>query len=259
VSDLPYMPVTVAEEHAETAELTNEELGALTRIKWALWRADGFLDLASDPNRLIKISRAGKRWGKIAPAILRLLNVAGGKVSSPSLLRTLCITHERRAKKSRSGGTASRGSDTLLKRPNPLKTNKPDGDLVGRELAKDKDNYKNSLFSSGTEHVAAQEAFNEEGRAAEGLNETLYKHGTELLVNRVGLNALQGRAQISRWLIKIDAPELARLLADADQFGLQGPHFVTIIDQRVDEIMRERDHGPSFRFGHTPIRSSRQG
>lgn len=84
--------------------------------------------------------------------------------------------------------------------------------------------------------------------SVEALNETLYVHGSELLVVRVGLPLLRARAQISRWLMQIAPEELARVLADADQHNLQGPNFVSVVDSRVAAIAAEKLFGASMRF-----------
>jgi uncharacterized protein YdaU (DUF1376 family) len=266
LSELPYMPVVVNDEIAETADLTNEELGAVTRIKWALWKAGGYL--ADDSKKLARIARAGSRWGKIAPAVMALLTVAGGKVSSASVLNTLLITRERRAQKVKAVNARNRKPDPVLTSYNPLKNNDVRGrsvDVVQDQL-KPKSKY---IVEESFPHGAAVDRGETAGLAKEAsseprsveavneLNDALYVHGTELLVSRVGLRTLQAKAQISIWLRDLgsaDPAELARVLASADQENLFGPNFITVIDGRVRAIAAEAAFGGSLRFGPTAVK-----
>ena len=94
-NELPYMPVVVNEDRAIASDLTNEELGALYRIKLALWHAGGFLD----EDKLVRVSRAGKRWGAISRTVLEHLTVIGGKVSSGQVMIALEAVRRRRGER----------------------------------------------------------------------------------------------------------------------------------------------------------------
>lgn len=94
MTELPYRPEHVNDAIAASDDLTNEELGAYIRLQRALWRAGGLLP----ENDLQRISRAGKRWNAIAPAIMRRLKIASGMASCPDIMAMLVVTRERRAK-----------------------------------------------------------------------------------------------------------------------------------------------------------------
>lgn len=262
MSELPYMPVIVNDEIAETSGLTNEELGALVRLKWAMWKSGGWL--ADDGKQLARIARAGSRWGKIAPAVLALFTIAGGKVSSPSLLSTLLITRERRAKNAKAVRARWAKPDGPLNASNPLKNHELDADHVSTahavRISNQNQNHIEEDFFPSRGAAAAGEAaglpkeVSSSAGSVEALHETLYVHGCELLVGRVGVRLLQARAQISRWLVQIAPDELARVLADADVHNLQGAHFVTVVDKRVAAIAAEKLFGKSLAFPPTEVK-----
>lgn len=269
MSELPYMPVIINDEMAETADLTNEELGALVRLKWAMWKSGGWL--ADDGKKLARIARAGSRWGKIAPAVLALLTVAGGKVSSPSLLSSLLITRERRAKNAKAVRARWSKPDPVLNLANPLigHESTPADVSVGHALRTSNHNKKEKedpfllvddvAAAARGEAAGLPKAASSKPGSNEALHETLYVHGCELLVTRVGLRLLQAQAQISRWLEKIEAEDLARLLADADVHNLQGPNFVIVVDKRVAAVAAEKLFGGSLRFPPAGVKGRANG
>lgn len=268
MSELPYMPVAINDEIAETSDLTNEELGALTRIKWALWKSGGYLP--DDSKKLARIARAGSRWGKVAPAVLALLTVTGGIVSSPSLLTTLLITRERRAKKVKAGTHKFAKPEVPLNLSNPLISHDVGGASAAPllEQSKSKLKYNAKSLLRSRDAAASSEAQGHPSTVASSnepsldqplhaaLDETLYVHGTELLVTRVGVRTLQARAQICRWLTKIDAEELALILAEAEAHNLKGPPFINVVDDRVDALAAERVFGGALRFPLTGVKRS---
>lgn len=267
MSELPYMPVVVNDEIAETSGLTNEELGALVRLKWAMWKSGGWLP--DDGKQLARIARAGSRWGKIAPAVLALFTVGGGKVSSPSLLNTLLITRERRAKSAKAVKARWSKPEVPLNASNPLIDHESGGDRVSPGHApstynQNQNHIEEDFFPSrgaATRGEAAgfpKEAGSTPG-SNEALHETLYVHGCELLVARVGVRLLQARAQISRWLVQVPPEELARVLADADVHNLQGAGFVNVVDKRVAAIAAEKLFGKSLAFPPTGMKGVGNG
>lgn len=273
MSELPYMPSHVSDEIADTEHLTNEELGAFRRLIRAMWRAGGLLP--DDDKLLARYSRAGTRWGAISPAIMAMMTVAGGKVSNPALMMMLTLTRERRraaVERGEAGALARWGrkvdnspksvdnspksveksvfrsaaklkTGTALNSSKSLKTN--DGAML-EALPKhclSNGNHNQNQYSSAL--VSASKRTSEEG-----LHETLYEQGTELLMHRVGKTALAARAQISRWLNQVggDAEALATVLAGADGFNLQGAPFVAVVDTRVAAIETERNKGFALPF-----------
>lgn len=67
----------------ETADLTNEELGALTRLHLAMALDGG--SIRNDPWLIRRLSRAGARWKKICEAVASKLIVNGDRVTSIAL------------------------------------------------------------------------------------------------------------------------------------------------------------------------------
>ena len=277
MTELPYMPVVVAEERAIAGDLTNEELGAYYRLKLALWDGDGFLD----EDLLVRTSRAGKRWGAISRALLRLLTVAGGKVSCPNVLKALSSVRSRRALrveraasaaaarwsfvrahnqsidsgKPISDVVASRVSDTLLKADKSLKVNGPDmlgassEQCLGDANQNQKD-LENRILSSGDRPAGGPERLSDQRSQSAGVavdnrqRDVLYAHGTELLVSRGGLKRLMAHGRIANWLTRVgDADRLAMLLAAAEAENLRGPEFLGLVEQRVGDFERERLFG----------------
>lgn len=262
------MPVIINDEMAETADLTNEELGALVRLKWAMWKSGGYL--ADDSRQLARIARAGSRWGKIAPAVLALFTVAGGKVSSSRLLSTLLITRERRAKNAKAVTARWAKPEGPLTSSKPLKSHDVGANYVSSTYALRISNHNynknlrikdSSLVGGAVAEAASGQPSSSSAGSVDGfvegvraLDESIYVHGTELLVQRVGLQLLRARAQISRWLVDIEPEALARVLAEADQHNLQGPAFINVVDQAVASIKAETMFGGHLALGLTPAK-----
>ena len=256
MSELPYISLVVDEEIAEGSDLSNEEFGALMRVKLAMWKAGGFLD----EEKLARTARAGSRWGKIAPAVLSKLTLDGGKVSSPSLLRRLLITCERRVKNAKAGKARHAKPDPALNSHNSLKYHKPTHDYAGVALQPDASNYNNnkdksSFFTqSGNKGASKEEPQLPIPAPAPSPRDVLYSQGVELLIERDStLNPLQAQAKIAAWLTELDAgvvaPDiLARILAGADQFKFTGERFSAHVDERVKATVEERRLGASFAF-----------
>jgi hypothetical protein len=275
--ELPYMPVVVDEERALAGDLTNEELGALYRIKLALWNAGGFLD----ENRLVRASRAGKRWGSISRGVLDHLTVIEGKVSCGSVLIALQAVRIRRAEnaeraakaanvrwsfarghdlsitsgKPLSDALASQVSDTLLKSTKSLKSATPTmlGASAG-QCSGDANQNQNDLatrtYTASAAPAAPQEGFSDQRARARGTivnndqRALLFVHGVELLMGRLGLKKLGAHAQISTWLTMVrDADRLAQLLGAADQENLKGEHFFRVVNQAAQYEKNERERG----------------
>lgn len=256
MSELPYMPSHVSDEIADTEHLTNEELGAFRRLIRAMWRAGGFLP--DDTKVLARYSRAGKRWGQIAPALLAMMTVGGGKVSFTPLLAMLDLTRNRRRQAADAAGRrwAGEKSGKAALKSGFSGQQKVD---IGRPQSQRKllkvNNLTHATASSehmlnGCNHNQNQYSSSLVGAAKRTSEEELIQSGAELLMHRVGLTALQAQSQIKRWLRQTgDVEALATVLAAADNFNLQGPNFVTVVDARVVAIETERSKGLALPFG----------
>lgn len=265
-NELPYMPVVVAEELATAEDLTNEQLGALYRLKLKLWRANGYLP----EDKLINAARAGKRWGAIAATILEHLTVIGGKVSCGAILIALEATRARRAERAErgaraasarwelgrvrdsgkpiSGVAASAISDALLKATKSLSDLDPTmlGALQTQCLPmpnQNQNNIANRILSTGGAAAGlSDEAKSSSGIAINGHQYAmLYQHGGAVLASRLGLRALQAQGQIANWLGRTgDADRLAMFLGAADQENLRGSKFFDAVEASVAAVERDR-------------------
>lgn len=267
MSELPYMPCHVHDEIASTSHLSNEEMGAFRRLCLALWRKGGFLP--DDPRKLARHSRAGKRWGQLAPAIMDMLTVEGGMVSYQPLLNMLDLTRKRRrqaaekatlrwaVEKSGAAGANSRfrsqqkgEQEGLLSSRKPLKYNDTaDAAAYLRHQPQASNHNQNHLEEDSIRSGAVAAA--SITRLSDGRKDAdpLFGPGSDLLVSRANMKADDARRRIARWLAAIDDPELlAALLAQAEQDNLTGPAFLNVVDQRVQAIERERTKGLPLPF-----------
>lgn len=265
-NELPYWPVVVDEARARAGDLSNEELGALHRIELALWDANGFLDEA----KLIRVSRAGKRWGSIAPAILEHLTVAEGKVSSGRVLIALEAVRTRRAKRAEQAADAARArwelervrnsgkpvsdlsarliSGTLLKSSNSLKNQNPT--MLGASASQcSEDANQNQIDFDNRNYSTSSGAAAGSSDGRSGPNETrvtaeqhhlLFNHGVTLLSARIGLRKLSAHARIVGWLRRCgSADRLIVLLGMAEEEGeLREDDFIAFVEEQVCEFER---------------------
>lgn len=262
MTELPYMPCHVHDEIARTAHLTNEEMGAFRRLQLAMWRAGGHLK--DDPKLLARYARAGKRWGLVAPAIMDMLTVAGGKVSYQPLLELLDLTRNRRrqsvdainrrwaVQKSGRGGANRRFSGPQIgeqQRPlsaaKPLKTNEPGHTDVSVP-------YVRHPYNQNQNHLE-RDSIRSRDAAAE---QDLFEEALAVLVDRGGKTALQARPILHRWLNQAhaDMHPVASAIARADEHGLRGKNFIEVIDQTMDAIEAERTKGPRLPFPPAAIK-----
>jgi uncharacterized protein YdaU (DUF1376 family) len=241
MSHLPYRPEHVNDAIANGEELTNEELGAFTRLTWALWRAGGYLP--DDQKKLARYARAGSRWGIIAPAVMGKLNAIGGKVSCPTILMTIFLVEQRRAK------AAKAAAHRFGKADPPLTSRKP------------LDSLESNITGGTTEHVLAASNQNQNrnleskslstsGNAARSLADNFYEQSTGFLVKSVGIRGLAARSQIAKWLAALDGNEsdLQTIMDAAGAENLQGARLIAVIDQRVGNRKTERKQGPPLPF-----------
>jgi|SRR5580700_1499961 uncharacterized protein YdaU (DUF1376 family) len=241
MSHLPYRPEHVNDASANSEELTNEELGAFVRLQRALWRAGGYLP--DDQKKLARYARAGSRWGIIAPAVMGKLNAIGGKVSCPTILMTIFLVEQRRAKAAKAAAYRYGKADPSLTSRKPL------------------DSLESNITGATTEHVLAPSNQNQNknleskslsvsGDAARSLADRFYEQSTGFLIKRVGIRGLAARSQIAKWLAALDGNEsdLQAIMDAAGAENLQGARLIAVIDQRVGNRKSERKQGPPLPF-----------
>ena len=240
MTELPYRQEHVADEIADAEELTNEEMGALVRLERQMWRRGGYLPLKD----LARFARAGRRWGRIAPAVLGKLTIVGDQASSESVLIMLESSRQRRAQaveKGRAGGLKS-GQVRRTETPNRVKS----------ERARSDDN---SLMLLNRNEAAASSSLSPASSNQNQISKNLlYEEGSRLLVERVGMRSLAARSQISKWLVAVgDEGNLEIILDAARNENLRGSNLVVVIDQRVAICKRERERGGALPLGPSVI------
>lgn len=250
MTELPYRPEHVNDAIADSEELSNEELGAYVRLQRSLWRAGGYLPAA----QLGRFARAGKRWGALAPAILKKLTVIDGIASCASLLDTLLKTRQRRAAavdKARKAGAASgrirvsavafgghensrlNASKSLESKILVPTTSSPQASL---KPTNQNQNKNPSLLSQNSD-----------------TDSRLFEEGVPMLMDRVGLTRLASRSQISKWYTKLPNGNALWALIDAVKSeNLRGAAVVALIDQRVKTLKSEQERGPALPLGYRP-------
>lgn len=271
----PFMSTKPADDMAEASDLTNEELGALVRLKWALWRAGGVL--SHDGTMLARVTRAGRRWGAIAAAVLAKLKVGDGKVSHHAVEDAIVRAENLsgRGKKAADG----RWKTPAGKSPRSAANSEFRGRLNSYNLLKNNDPAdaramptiisKSTLTSTSSVSPRARPVDNSRGLGEEGssreaasneaLSQLLFEQGAESLMERARLPRKAAVAQIHRWFAAVgaDGEELARFIAGAEQENLFGPNFIGAIEASVNAYAVARERGGSFNFGLVPVKGGK--
>jgi hypothetical protein len=260
-SELPYMPVKIAEAIADAEGLTNEQLGALERIRRVLWHRISpettapMLTLAE----VRAVSRLGKRWAMAGPGLMAKLTVIDGMVSCPLVNDVLARTRLRRSQRVAAGraSAASRGSEAARngdsegarKSHNPLKSPGLDPDLVGIpfQRAPTNENEKGEKPAQKSTGMSTQVSTAQ----ARKRHETLFVDGVTLMMERTRCTRLQATKSINAWLGMLDgdAGAVAQLLAKADAENLSGHAFGRMVAQWTETAERERTRGLSLPLG----------
>lgn len=253
MAELPYISLVVNDEMAEWGDLTNEELGALIRIKFALWKTGGFLP--DDSKQISRIARAGSRWGKVAPAVMALLTVAGGKISSPSLLGRLLITRERRVKKVKAGEARQAKPDIGLNACKPLISHEAGGDCAGVVLEHPASNYnykrKTALTDTAEDNSAPAREAPPQGAGEEATEKIA---ATPELAKSTLIDTVVKRSNQTRWYVESrardwlpalggDLDELKRIVGGLGQHNFSGQVFLDKIGEAVKTRADELAHG----------------
>jgi uncharacterized protein YdaU (DUF1376 family) len=258
MTELPYRSEHVADAIADSEELTNEELGAYIRLQRAFWRAGGYL-ASKDLGRF---ARAGKRWGRIGPILLRKLQIIEGQASCPLILDLLIRTRERRAKAADraykgaqvrwgikvSGDRKRAITEGALKTATLLKLHEVGVLEASSKQCPTDANQNQSLIYSKTQ---SKDATATNGLAKEGRkDDAIYDLGVKLLTERVGTRALAARSQVAKWMAVVEnADELGHILIAVQHENIRGAHFVAIMDQRLRGLRAERELGQTLPFG----------
>ncbi len=172
------------------------------------------------------------------------LNAIGGKVSCPTILMTIFLVEQRRAKAAKAAAHRYGKPDPALNSRNPLDSLESNITVATAEhvLAASNQNQNKNLDSKTLS--AASSATGRRG------NEAFYELSTEFLIKRVGVRGLAARSQIAKWLVALDGNEsdLQNIMDAAGAENLQGSRLVAVIDQRVGNRKTERKQGPPLPF-----------
>jgi uncharacterized protein YdaU (DUF1376 family) len=259
MAELPYMAVSVADAIADAEGLTNEQLGALERVRRVLWRTVTASTVAPTMTmaELRAVSRLGKRWGKAGPGVLArlLVDEATGRVSCPVINERLALTRKRRRQRvtaaqasvtarqiATTEGSRNYASEGARKPRNPLKTHRLDADLVGPSSQRAASNQNHNIIQNTDTAPAAVKLSGEEARVQQ---DALYGHGVALLMARTRVTRLQAQKTISAWLGMMggDADATAALLARAEAENLTGQHFSVTVARWAKAAEDERTKG----------------
>jgi uncharacterized protein YdaU (DUF1376 family) len=273
MAELPYMPIVVSDTIAETGHLTNEELGALLRIQWAMWMAGGLLDL----DQLPRYARAGKRWGAISRAIFAKLLVIDGKVSSPEITELLARTRDRRRRKAeagRAGGLArseGRLNATSAGRPNErnaLKSYEAGGrsawPALGQSKSKEEYGTRDSMEQRASvpppQGTGDAELVADAAVRKHALN-LLMTEGLEDIAQRRGVTKILARRMLNQWLLALDQDPhlLVTVLGDAAALGLTGERFEHWMGQQVRSLQLQRRAAKQRELPLAPMLVKRSG
>lgn len=114
----PYMPMYVADYHADTTHLGRGEHGAYLLLLMAMWRAGG--RLPSDDARLARLAMCTPdEWTEIRPTIMEFFKRRGGHITHKRISLEMA-KYENRIVRSKRGGKAS-----AEKKANENSENKP--------------------------------------------------------------------------------------------------------------------------------------
>jgi hypothetical protein len=235
MAELPYRSEHVTDAIADADDLTNEELGALLRIRWALHRAGGYLPASG--KRLARIARAGNRWGAIAPSVMGKLVTAEGLVSCTTILTMLDLARQRRdaAAKARAGRRRADGGLDQIQRGG-LDSSKP-------LILQDRGPTRQAASGPQSKSESSALSFSPPGDAAVPL--TRVDFFVDLVTKRSGRRRREADQQVRVWLRKTDSRDrLEELLKAAEHQNLQGEDFIGWVDQRASADQEARESGP---------------
>lgn len=261
MTELPYIPINVNDAVADGADLTNEEFGALWRVRFALWRRGGLLPV----DRIARFARAGKRWGAIGPTVLDRLLIEGGMVSCPWVSTILVLTRDRRAAKVTAGrasaakrrteGTRFASSVGRLSGHNLLKSHDVDADVLGPSLQQTGNNHnqnKGETPEKSTDQTAeAVEAALSglpKGVTDRARHLALYRDATTVLMEVGRLTRAQSYKALTDWLKQCggDADYVGALVARAEVEQFRARQFIMMVSQWSSQRETELTKGFSL-------------
>jgi hypothetical protein len=241
MAELPYMPVPIADAIADAEGLTNEQLGALERVRRVLWRriepdaVAPTLTLAE----VRAVSRLRGRWAKAGPGLMSRLTVIEGRVSCPFLNAVLTMARKRRAQRVAAGqaSAANRTSEAprigtsvgTRKARKPLKYNGLDPDLVGRPLKRATSNHNHNSESTPSFSAAAN---------------TLELAGTAIVRRCMEVPAPTARRHIAHWSAALnDDARLLELLEAHEAARHRGATYLRMVTEAVNRVTSTRMKG----------------
>lgn len=222
-----YRSEHVHDAMVDADDLTNEELGAYCRLKWALWRAGGWIK--NDGAFLARVVRSGKRWGRVKVAVSKKFIFADGYVTTAEIMQQLAVAQERRAR-----GAAmrvGRVSEPLLNASNPLTNHESATDAK----AGNRNRIKN--LDSLSQRQGGPDVW-------------LYDQGVRWLMRAGAFKKASATQQVAKWVVAIghEEKQLAEMMRNVMDQNVTGAVAIRLLGDQVDRIAKERKNGAALPF-----------
>jgi len=256
MAELPYMPIAVTDWIADLSDLTNEEAGALVRIRLALWRCGG---LAAE-NRIARFAKAGRRWGAIKATVMAKLYAKDGVVSCPVTTSIMAEARRRRAKASAAGIASWRGDRVVgallngeeesgLKRRNSLRKKGWGDEEASDEHLPEQRNHNQNQLDNKIQYTELPAGLYPES-AAQLDNARIYVDGASLVMRKSAIRRAQAIRNLNHWLALCggDPKELISIIHWAVSENFAGASFCGMVEQKAERrgIELRRGRGPNL-------------
>lgn len=222
-----YRSEHVHDAMVDADDLTNEELGAYCRLKWALWRAGG--RLKNDGAFLARVVRSGKRWGRVRIALSKKFIFTEGFITTTEIMDQMAVAQGRRLR-----GLAMRAThtgNTLLNGANPLMNQELDTD------SKAGNSNRNKNLESLSQRQGAPDVW-------------LYDQGVRWLMRAGNYKKASATQQMAKWVVAIghDESQLAGMMRSVMDQNVTGAVAIRLLNDQVDRVAKERKNGAALPF-----------
>jgi uncharacterized protein YdaU (DUF1376 family) len=222
-----YRSEHVHDAMVDADDLTNEELGAYCRLKWALWRAGGWLK--NDSAFLARVMRSGKRYGRLRINLSKKFIYGDGQITTAEIIEQMAVAQGRRARGLMM--RASRTGNILLNAANPLTNQETDTD------AKAGNSNRNKNLGSLSQRQGTPDIW-------------LYDQGVRWLMRVGAYKKASATQQVAKWVVAIghDETQLAGMMRGVMDQNVTGAVAIRLLNDQVDRIAKERKNGTALPF-----------
>jgi uncharacterized protein YdaU (DUF1376 family) len=223
-----YRSEHVHDAMVDADDLTNEELGAYCRLKWALWRAGGWLK--NDGAFLARVMRLGKRHGRVRLSLSKkFIFTDDGQITTAEIVQQMVVAEGRRAK-----GLAMRASRSWSA---PLNAANP---LINQDVdtnSKAGNSNRNKNLGSLSQRQGAPDVW-------------LYDQGVRWLMRVGAFKKASATQQVAKWVVAIGHEEsrLAGMMREVMDQNVTGAVAIRLLNDQVDRIAKERKNGVALPF-----------